>query len=99
MTVKRNRAIDATLTLPGISRPVGRPRDPNAKTAAQRQSAFRARQLGETMEATVQRLASQFDLPIVEVKRHLIRFALCNRNWAQTGFPSVSQKPPKPDAA
>lgn len=40
---KRNFAIDATLTLPGITRPVGRPRKPGALTNAQLQARFRAR--------------------------------------------------------
>lgn len=40
---KRNAAIEATLTLPGITRPVGRPRKPDALTNAQRQARFRAR--------------------------------------------------------
>lgn len=44
MTKPRNRAIDATLTLPGIPRPVGRLRKPDA-TNAQRQARFRARKL------------------------------------------------------
>lgn len=40
----RNRAIDATLTLPGITRPVGRPRKADALTNAQRQKLWRQRQ-------------------------------------------------------
>ena len=40
---KRNSAIDATLTLPGITLPVGRPRKPGAFNNAQRQARFRAR--------------------------------------------------------
>lgn len=39
--MKRNRAIDATLTLPGITRPVGRPRKPDALTGAQRSKLYR----------------------------------------------------------
>ena len=39
----RNRAIDATLTLPGITRPVGRPRKPDALTVAQRSKLYRKR--------------------------------------------------------
>lgn len=89
MSKPRDLAVDATLTLPGITRPVGRPRKPGALTNAQRQSAFRRRALGDQMEATVKRLADQFELSVVEVKRQLIRFALCNRNWAQTGFPVI----------
>lgn len=42
---KRNAAAEATLTLPGITRPVGRPRKPDAMTNAQRQARFRARRL------------------------------------------------------
>lgn len=40
---KRNAAVEATLTLPGITRPVVRPRKPDALTNAQRQARFRAR--------------------------------------------------------
>lgn len=86
--VKRNAAVDATLTLPGIKRPVGRPRKPGALTGAQRQASFRLKASSERMEVTIKRLSDQFDLPVSHIKRELIRFALCNRNWAQTGFPS-----------
>lgn len=41
---KRNAAVEATLTLPGITRPVGRPRKPDALSNAQRQKLFRQRQ-------------------------------------------------------
>lgn len=40
----RNRAVDATMTLPGIVRPVGRPRKANALTGAERQRRYRLRQ-------------------------------------------------------
>lgn len=43
MSRPRNRAIDATLTLPGISRPAGRPRSPDALSGAERQRRFRQR--------------------------------------------------------
>lgn len=93
---KRNAAVDATLPLPGITRPRGRPRKPDALSNAQRQKAFRQRHVvaetGETMNATIRRLAVQFDLPVAHVTRELLRFALCNRNWAQTGFPVMSNK-------
>lgn len=48
----RNRAIDATLTLPGISRPVGRPRKPGALTGAQRQKLYRRRQKAALISVT-----------------------------------------------
>ncbi|MCL2875462.1 MAG: hypothetical protein FWF12_04030 [Betaproteobacteria bacterium] len=89
--MKRNSAVDATLPLPGIARPVGRSRKPDAKTNAQRQAAFRKRHqnvdAGETMTATIRRFAKDFDLTEGQVTRELLRFALCNRNWNQTGFP------------
>lgn len=47
---KRDFAKDATLTLPGITRPVGRPRSGTAKTAAQRMRAYRARRKVEAAE-------------------------------------------------
>lgn len=93
---KRNAAVEATLALPGIKRPVGRPRKPDALTNAERQTSWRQRhqlvETGETMTATIARLAKQFDLSKAAVTRELIRFALCNRNWAQTGFPVTSNE-------
>jgi hypothetical protein len=60
-------------------------------TNAERQAAFRRRHVsaeaGETMTATIRRFADQFDLPVSVITRELIRYALCNRNWSQTGFP------------
>lgn len=91
MAAKRNAAIDATLPLPGITRPVGRPRSPDAMTNAQRQAAYRKRHksvdVGESMTATIKRFAKHFDMTEDQITRELIRFALCNRNWIQTGFP------------
>jgi hypothetical protein len=49
---KRNRAIDATATLPGISRPVGRPRKPDALTGAERQKLWRKRQKAVAISVT-----------------------------------------------
>lgn len=91
-------AKEQTLNLPGIPevKRRGRPRSGNALTAAQRQARFRARHkfvdTGERIGATITKLAEQFDISELEVTRHLLRFALCNRNWKQTGFPS-STKP------
>ena len=42
-SVRRNRAAEATMTLPGVPRPVGRPRKPDALTGAERQKAWRQR--------------------------------------------------------
>lgn len=49
---KRNAAVEVTLTLPGITRPVGRPRKPDALTNAQRQQAFRARRKAAAISVT-----------------------------------------------
>lgn len=49
---KRNAAVDAILTLPGITRPVGRPRKPDALTGAQRQKAYRQRQKQAAISVT-----------------------------------------------
>lgn len=49
---KRNAAVDATLTLPGIKRPVGRPRKPGALTGAQRMKAYRLRQKAAAISVT-----------------------------------------------
>lgn len=91
--MKRDAAKEATLPLPGVSRPAGRPRKPDALSNAERQRRYRAKhknvETGERMAATIKRLAEAFDLTEPEVTRHLIRFALCNRNWNETGFPST----------
>lgn len=76
----------------------GRPKKPDAMTNAERQAKFRASraavQVGDTMSATIKRLAGQFDLSEQEVTRELLRFALCNRNWSQTGFSVTVTKNP-----
>jgi len=68
----------------------GRPAKVGSLSNAERQAAFRARRiqvdLGETMAATVKAMASEFDLTVVEVVKEMVRFALMNRNWRQTGF-------------
>lgn len=71
-------------------RKVGRPPRADALTAAQRQAKFRAARVqvnvGERMGETIRRFASEFDLSESDVCAELIRFALTNRNWSQTGF-------------
>lgn len=80
-----------TLPLPGVPARRGRPPSGKALSNAQRQAKYRACHksvdTGERMSATIERLADQFDLSVSYVTRELIKFALCNRNWAQTGFP------------
>lgn len=49
---KRNAAVEASLTLPGITRPVGRPRKPDALTGAQRQKALRDRRKASLISVT-----------------------------------------------
>lgn len=87
------RKDDLTMELPGIARRVGRPCTGNAKSGAQRQKEYRQRHAivpaGEKIPATIKRLADQFDLTVPQVTRELLRFALCNRNWSQSGFPSL----------
>lgn len=48
--MKRDFAKDATLTLPGIMRSVGRPRSGKAKTAAERMRAYRERRKAQESE-------------------------------------------------
>ena len=55
---RQNLAQDATLTLPGITRPVGRPRTGCAKTAAERMRAYRARRAAQ---------AAEFPSPVTEI--------------------------------
>ena len=55
---RRDLSKDATLTLLGITRPVGRPRTGCAKTAAERMRAYRARRAAQEAE---------FPLPVTEI--------------------------------
>lgn len=89
----------ATLELPGVTRPGRKPKGERPMTNAERQAAFRAKRIaldaGERMTNTINELAEQFDLTKDEVIQHLLRFALCNRNWKQTGFPSTPSRKPQ----
>jgi len=87
-----------TAELPGLPPPPkrrGRKPTGKALSNAERQARFRAKrqqiETGERMTATIRKLADEFDLTTDEVTRHLLRFALCNRNWSQTGFPTVKE--------
>lgn len=62
---RRNLAQDATLTLPGITRPVGRPRTGCAKTAAERMRAYRARRAAQAAEfpSPVTEIPDEWELP------------------------------------
>lgn len=85
-----------TLELPGVTHRGRKPKGERPLTNAERQAAFRARRMaietGDRMKTTIANLAKEFDLTIDEVTQHLLRFALCNRNWKQTGFPSTPTK-------
>ncbi|MDR1934971.1 MAG: hypothetical protein LBS49_05240 [Candidatus Accumulibacter sp.] len=61
--MKRNAAIDATLPLPGVKRPVGRPRKADALTNAERQRRFRQRKA-----AAVKTWADEVALADVEAR-------------------------------
>ena len=90
-----NGAIKATMTLPGIPAKRGRPSTGKAMSAAQRQAKYRREhaddKANDRIENTVRSLAEEFDLTIAQVRRELLRFALCNRNWRQQGFPGVTK--------
>lgn len=62
---RRKLAQDATLTLPGITRPVGRPRTGCAKTAAERMRAYRARRAAQAAEfpSPVTEIPDEWELP------------------------------------
>ena len=70
--------------------PRGRPPKAGSMTAAERQAKFRAQRvmvdLGPCMTDTVRKYSADFDLTIDDVIKELVRFALTNRNWSQTGF-------------
>lgn len=96
MARHKNRAADMTAELPGLPKRRGRPCTGKAMTGAERQRKHRERHTqvdtGERMTATIKQLADEFDLTSDQVTRELIRFALCNRNWMQTGFPLRDDK-------
>lgn len=81
-----------TLELPGVTRPGRKPKGDRPMTTAQRQAVFRKKRIlldtGSQMATTINDLANEFDLTKDEVMQHLLRFALRNRNWKQTGFPN-----------
>jgi hypothetical protein len=85
-----------TLELPGVTRPGRKPKGERPLTNAERQAAFRAKRIaletGERMANTISELASEFELSRDEVIQHLLRFALCNKNWRQAGFPSRNKE-------
>lgn len=87
MAKEKTKAADLTSDLlPKRAR--GRPSTGAAKTNAERQAAYRAKAASDTINATIARLAHDFDMTRQEVTRELLRFALCNRKWEETGFPS-----------
>lgn len=79
------RILPAVQAKPGRGRPKA-----GGKTSAERQAKFRAERVqvkvGERMGDTIRSLAADFDLTESEVCEKLMRFALMNRNWRQTGF-------------
>lgn len=74
----------------------GRPKKPDALTNAQRQAKYRASRaaasVGDKMAQTIKKLSTEFDLTEQQVTRELLRFALCNRKWSQTGFNVTNEK-------
>lgn len=85
-----DRAVLLTMGLPGVAPKRGRPASSSSMTNAERQRKFRREhnviKASEKMTATIRDLASEFDLTEAQVTAELLRFALCNRNWRQTGF-------------
>lgn len=74
----------------------GRPRKPDATTNAQRVAAYKAQRiyikLGPMAE-TVRKMADHFEISFDDAMRSLVQYALCNRNWWQTGFPLLDVEP------
>ena len=64
---RRDLAKDATLTLPDVPRPVGRPRTGCAKTAAERMRAYRARRAAQAAEfpSPVTEIPDEWELPVL----------------------------------
>lgn len=91
MAKTKNIAEQLTLTLPGVPAKRGRSATGQALTNVERQAKWRESHksvaTGKAIAATIKRFAGEFDLSEDAITRELLRFALCNRNWAQTGFP------------
>lgn len=88
---KRNAAVEATLTLPGVTRPVGRPRKPDALSNSQRQKAFRDRKkspAGHTgisvtcNENSSVAIAAKLSAKQLEVLRFVS--STCRNGWSPT---------------
>lgn len=90
--MSKNLAVDLTMTLPGVPGRRGRLVTGTAMTVAQRQAKYRRNhkmvETGERIGQTIRDLSDQFDISELVITRELLRFALCNRNWKRTGFPS-----------
>jgi hypothetical protein len=89
-------AAERTPDIFGASRRVGRSRSEFSMSNIERQKKYRQcrklMNIGERMNSTITRLAQDFDLTEDTVIRELIKFALCNRNWNQTGFPGAERE-------
>ena len=85
-----------TMTLPGIPAKRGRPASGKAMTNSERQKKWRKNhnsiKSSDRISATIKALAKDFDLPESVITRELLRFALCNKNWKQTGFPELPSR-------
>lgn len=91
----RDVAPETHTLLSGIPKKRGRRATGKALSGAERQKRYRKShksvETGDRMAFTIRALADQFGLSESEVTRHLLAFALCNKNWARTGFPRVHQ--------
>lgn len=87
---QKNLAEQLTMTSPGVAPKRGRPVTGQALSNKERQWRWREKRsmvvTGDRISSTIKRFAKEFDLTEYQVTRELLRFALCNRNWARTGF-------------
>lgn len=85
-----DKSAAATADMFGTPAKRGRPCSGKALSAADRQRKYRethrAIETGPKIGETIRELAKEFDLTEGQVTRRLLGFALCNRNWRQTGF-------------
>jgi hypothetical protein len=86
-----------TRSLPGIPPAKrGRPASDKSMTNAERQRRYQKNHTviksTDRINGTIKAMASEFDLPLSYVTKALLQFALCNRNWRQTGFPLHEMK-------
>lgn len=91
MAQEKTGAALLTVDLLSTRKRMGRPPSGNAVSNKERQRKYREKHMpiaiGSRMSTTIAELAAAHNLTSDQVTAHLVRFALCNKNWKKTGFP------------